>query len=805
MPPLRYAIRQLLHTPGFTVVALLILGLGIGVNAAMFSLLDALLFRDAPFPRADRVTLLVSRTPQGPRLEHSATEQREIREAQPAFAALTTYSVNRYVLAEADRPAERVMTINASAELWDTLGVQPMLGRAFTPEEATRGRNQVVVLSHRLWQQRYGGAADVLGRTLRLDGESVTIIGVMPPGFDYPRLWQGAELWRPLDFDDEQLAWRDYRVFRLLGRLGPSAALPQVEASLAAVAHQQATAFPDLYTGLRYEVVALNEALTNQLTRRISWLLLGLAGFVLLIACANLANLQLARACLRSRDLAIRSALGASRLRLITQQVVESVVIARGGGVLGLGLAGALNQVLERQLTLGGAPGALDLQLNATVVAVTFLVALATGIVFGLVPAWLRSRVDPNVVLKSQGRGTTSGRDSHRWREALVVAEISLALVLLSGAAIMQRGFAQFLQNESGWDDDRVLTAALPIPATRYPNSSDRVELFRTIERELQALPGVESAALASSLPVYGYNSDRQVLLEGQSPGESANLPRAFHVMVSESYFATMGIRLLAGDRFAPEIKSQDPPVIIVNEALAQQLWPGQSAIGQRLCSMDSGLPFWAEVIGVVSNVEAAAALGEPSTRFTVYKPIAQEAWGWTYLVLRSPVPASLTETLRRTMLQLDPDLPPDNISTVAQLVDYSQHNLRLAGQTLTAFGALGLLLAAVGVYGVLANLVAQRTGEFGIRIALGASSADILGMVLRQGLRLTAIGIGLGLVGAYGLGQFLHRSMPRLASIDWVALLAMALVLAAVGIGACLWPARRATRVDPLIALRDD
>ncbi len=805
MHPLRYALRQLAHSPGYTALALLILALGIGVNTAMFSLTEALLYRDAPFPQADRLAMIVSRTPAGPRFEHSASEDRELREAGPAFSALTTYRVTQYVLGEAGRPAERIVAVDASADLWPTFAVQPQLGRAFTPDEAGPGRNQVVVLSHRFWQQRYGGSAAVLGRTLRLDGETVTIIGVMPATFDYPQLWQGADLWRPLAFDAEQLEWRDYRVFRFVGRLATGTSLAQLNATLASVAHTQAAAFPALYAGLRYDVMPLTAALTSDLDRRTSWMLVALAGFVLLIACANLANLQLARAAARARELAIRSALGASRLRLIGQQLLESIAVACGGGLLGLGLGWSINRLLENRLTFGGAAGALDLELNPVVVALTFGLSLTTGILFGIVPAWLGSRVDTNAALKAQSRGTTAGRGSHRLRAALIVVEFTLALVLLGGAAIMYRGFSQFLQRDTGWDDDQVLSAALPVPGVRYPAYMDRVNLFRRVERELRTLPGVETAALASSLPIQGYTADRQVLLEGQSPADTPNAPRAHHVMVTSDYFRTLGIPLLAGETFREDIAPGDPAVSIVSAALAQQLWPGENPIGKRLCSIDSGQPYWTEVVGVARDVEAAAALGPSPTRFTVYKPMAQEAWGWVHIVLRGPAPVALAEPLRQAMQLIDPDLPPDNIASVAQFIDYSQHNLRLVGHTLTAFGALGLLLAAVGIYAVTTNLVTQRTGEFGIRLALGATPADIRRLVLRQGAALSGIGIGFGVAGALLLSLVLHRMMPRLAAIDPLAICTVALLLGAVGVGACLLPARRATRVDPLVALRED
>ncbi len=801
---LRQATRSLLKSPGCTCVALVTLALGIGVNSSMFSVVDALLFRSAPFPEPDRLVQLTATTSHGETRPFSYLEINEIRDQRSGFAALTTVWHTAFAVSEPGQPAERVAAAAVSADFFATFRVAPLLGRAFSPEEFQPGRNNVVLLSHRYWQQSYGAARDVIGRTMRLDAAVVTIIGVMPPEFDYRMLWGGCVLWRPLNFAPDQIQWRDYRTFDLIGRLAPGASPAQIGAQLAPVLATQAKQFPESYAAVRYTAAPLHEALMDTLGKRISWMLLGLSGIVLLIACANLANLQLARATAGLGELAIRAALGASRRRLIWQQMLESLVLAASGGAVGIALAFALNRIIDQNFVIGGSGGGLHLGLDPKILGLTFAVSLATGVLFGIAPAWFASRTDVNAALKQQTRGSSPGRGHHRVRQTLIVAEVALALVLLGGAAILQRGFAQMPERRTGWETERVITAMLPIPETRKEFATDpqRIVLFRKLEERLAAIPGVEHAALATSLPIFTYNGDRQILREGQSPGD-ANLPAAFHVMVTSDYFAALGIPLVEGQLFKRIIDPKDPRVIVINESLARALWPNGSAIGKRIGSMDSGKPYWAQVIGVVRDVDGAANTRHPSTPFQIYKPLAHEPWSGVWMVLRGPAPAALGETLRRAVAEVDADLAATGIGTVRQFVDYQQHNLFLAAKTLTGFALVGLVLAAVGLYGVISNLVAQRTGEFGIRLALGAQPADVLGLVLRHGLRLCTVGAAIGLAGAVALGKLLAALMPRVASVDLVALFAVTVTLFLTALGACWIPGRRATKVDPMIALR--
>jgi putative ABC transport system permease protein len=802
MTTLRYAIRSLLQSPGYTCIALITLALGIGVNTSMFSVVNALLFRTAPYPSANDVVQLTAQTRNGELRGFSEQEIREIRSQAESFSSLTAAAYAVFTLTEPGRPGERLQGVSLSSGMMDTFRVQPMLGRPFTAEEFEQGKNQVVLLSEGLWRTRFAADPGVIGRTLRLDGEPVTVVGVMPAVFDYRMYWGNVLLWRPLNYTPDQLNFRGYRQFPLIGRLKDSAAMAGIPAQLAPLATRLEKEFPQDYPGLRYQVLPLHEAAMDDVGRSISWMLLGLAGFVLLIACANLANLQLARATANVRDFAIRAALGASRSRLVVQQLAECVVLSLTGGALGFLVALWVNRMLERSILIGGAPG-LEITMDGRILVATLIVSLLTGIVFGVLPALFASRADVMSSLKSQARGSTGGRGQQRMRHALIVGEIALALILLGGAAIMNRGFSRMLERPTGWDTTRVLTAVLPVPETRYPTGDKRMELFRRIEDKLALLPGVEHAALATSLPLFNYTSDRQVFLDAPAGEAQVSPPVASHVMITPRYFDVMGIPLLEGQFFAPDLKVDGPPYMIVNEALARQFWPNESAVGKRLGSTTDGKTVWREIIGVVRDVEPAANFANPPTRLTVYRPLVQETWSYVNVVLRSQNPAALTESMSRVISEVDPDLALDQVGTIPDFVKRTQHNFMVVGKMLMGFAALGLALAAVGIYGVISHLVAQRTSEFGIRLALGARPLDVLVNVLQRGIWLSCIGVLIGLLGAYGFGRFLASIMPRLASSDPFALVAVAALLFGVTLIACWFPAWRATKVDPMVALR--
>ena len=798
---MKYAFRSLLKSPGYTIIALLTLALGIGVNTSMFSVVDTLLFRSAPYPNPQDIVSIQATTRGGRFYTFSATEIQELRAQISGLSSLTEQAFAASSWSEAGRPAERLVGVMLSSEMGDTFRTTPLFGRPFAPDEFQPGKNHVVLLSHSFWQARFAGDRNVLGRTMRLDGETVTVVGVMPPSFDYKLMWGPVAFWRPLNYTPDQLTFRGYRNTFLVARLAAGLSAENIVAQLSPLVARWEKEFPQEYSGLKFQVRPLHEAAMDSTGRAISWMLLGLSGFVLLIACANLANLQLARATTALRDFAIRAALGATRGRLIAQQLTECVIVSVAGGALGFVVALWINSLIERSILIGN-EASFKIATDTRVLVATLLVALVTGVLFGIVPAIFASRTDVVATLKSQGRGSTSGRGHHRMRHALIVGEVALALVLLGGAALMNRGFTRLLQRQVGWDTAQVVTGTMPLPEKRYTTPEKRIDFFRKLEDRLALLPGAEHVALSTAVPLFGYYNDHQVFADAEFSGRNDN-PTASFVMITPDYFATLGIPLREGRLFARDLERDGPPYIIINESLARRFWPKESAIGKRIGSTQNKEIEWREVIGVVADVEPVANVANPSTSLTVYKPLVQEPWSYANVLVRSRQPAALREAVRRVVSELDPDLPLDRVGTVPQLTDEANHNLIVIAKILVGFAALGLALAAVGLYGVISHIVAQRTSEFGIRLALGAEPRDILRHVLARGLWLTGIGLAVGLAGAWGLSRFLGAFMPRLVSADPLGLLMVSALLFVVAALASLIPARRATKVDPLIALR--
>ena len=800
---LRHAQRALFKSPGFTTVALLTLALGIGVNTAMFSLVNTLLFKSAPYPDPTRLVRVFRTSPQSQTWPHSAADLADLRGQSSSFEKFTSFSWATFSFAEPGQPAERIPGLSVGADFFTTLGVQPTLGRSFTAEELVPGHEQVIVLSHLLWQRRFNADPAIIGRSLRVDGQNVTVIGVMPEGVEYPLLWGRVDAWRPLALSAEQLKNRGNHWMNAIGRLKPGVSLAQAQTECSTLAARWAKDFADTNEGTGLRLVILHKSTMDQVGRSLSMLVMGLASFVLLIACANLANLQLARTALRARDFAIRAALGASRARLMRELLVESLTLSLTGGLFGFLLAQWLTDALARRILIGE-DTALTISVDLPVLLFTLVASLATGLLFGLMPAWHAARADVNTTLKQQARGSTGDRAQHRMRHGLIIAEVALALALLVGAGFFVRGLQRFTLQDNGWAQDHVLTATLNLPDSKY-GTDDRRRAFyaRALER-LAALPGVEHASLSSSLPVWAYNSSRDIVPEGRPLPARNQTPLAYYVSVSPGFFDVIKIQLLQGRLFPASLPPDSPRVVVVNESLARQFWPGENPIGKRLGSPDPGNKDWDEVIGVVRDVGFAGNLSTPDTRLQVYRPLDQEPWNYLSVALRTTAaPDTLISSLRSTIAAIDPDLPAYNIRTVQQSINRLAQNFQITNQLLIGFAFLGLLLAAIGLYGVIAGLVAQRTSEFGIRLALGAQTRDVLWLVLGTGFRLAAYGTVLGLLGSFALLRLFSTLIPALPGLDWLLIGATVLALLTVALFSCWLPARRATKVDPLIALR--
>lgn len=799
---LRLTFRQLAHTPGFTVVALLTLALGIGVNTATFSTLNAMLFR-TPYPNDGELVRIYRTSPQSQAWPHSAANILTHQERAKNFAGIAAVSFASFNLGEPGQPAERLRGLLVGGDFFPLLGIQPELGRTLTAEDDQPGRNNVIVISHALWLGRFGGDRTVVGRTLRLNGEPVTIIGVMPASFAYPQLWGQRDAWRPIAFTPSERENRGRNYLQEIARLKPGITLAQAQTEMNTLSRQLAAEFPGNNAGNGLRLMPLARSGQDEASRRITWFIQGIAGFVLLIACANLANLQFARQAARSRDHAIRAALGASRRQLMRSVLLESLVLALLGGGLGVLVAVWTNSLMGTTLTINGHRG-FSIPLDQRVLAFTLVASIGSGLAFGLLPAWLAGRTQVSAALKQGGRGSTAGRAQHRLRHALIVAEVALALVLLTGASYFARGLHGFLQLDPGWHANHLVSGTVSLRGKKYEDVAARRHFIEQLQAQVATLPGVEHATCSDGLPTYGYPSSRTFIVEGRQRPAPGREPLASVVEVLPDYFTTLGLRLREGRGFTADDAGDQPDRVVINEALARAFWPGESPLGKRIGNPDVEQPQWAEIIGVVSDARAAAAITPPDSTFQIYRPLLREPPSFLALALStSAQPDTLAPALRRIVAGIDADLAVYGVTTVRQDIAATLANLVIVAWLLSAFALLGLALAAIGIYGVIANAVVQRTNEIGIRVALGAQVRDILSLVLGQGLRLTLLGASLGLVGAWGVAQALRAVAPEFPAADILTTLAVAALLIGTAALACWLPARRAARIDPVTALR--
>ena len=798
---MKHALRSLLRTPGFTAIAVLTLALGIGLNTSMFSLMNLLILKPLPYPNSDQLARIYRTTPQNATAGHSASDYLELTRAIDGFAQLAAFRQWGYTLMPEGRPSVNLNALRVSASFLPTLGLKPQLGRWFTPEEDQPG-NHVVILSYDVWQAQFGGDPSVIGRSVRIDSEPTTVVGVMPPAFASVFLWGPADVLRPLGLTAMEKEKLGEMEMGLIARRPPHLPLDQFNARLATIARHLAEMRPKDRNEDGLHAVSLASVAHNPGTTAISGLLLALSGFVLLIACANLANLQLARAIARSHEFAIRAALGASRRRLLRPQVVESVVLSLMGGGLGILVAVWANDWISRRVSAQGVLK-LALSLDWHALASALAVSLVTGVLFGLVPAWRVSRVRVNDALKGGARGNTGDRAQHRLQQTLIVSQFASALILLACAVGFIRGVSQLTTVHPGWDESKIIQAVLNLPTAKYPTPQQTYAFYSRLEERLHALPGAENVTVAWTLPVFQYLTSRSIAVEGQPPATAGHEPVASINAVTPSYFATLGIKLQAGRNFTDADTLDSLPVAIINASLAKALFPGESAVGHRIGSPDPRNPGWYEIVGVVPDVERAIGAIPATTHFLLLRPLAQETWNYVTVAIRSSNPAALTESMRRAIAALDPDLAVQQFGTIEQVTRLVTGVASMITTVLVCFALLGLFLAALGLYGVIARIVVSRSPEIGVRIALGAQANDVVRMILFSGLRMILIGSGIGVALAVLIGWVLQKVSPGAAPVSGPLLLGVVGVLIAVGLFACWLPARRASRVDPLVALR--
>jgi predicted permease len=801
----RYAARMLARQPGFTAVAALTLALGIGANTAIFSVVEAVLLRALPYRHADRAVVLWESQRLGnlPRNVINPANFLDWRDQARSFDEMAAFADFRYNLTGVGEPEEVPAQI-ATPNLFALLGAGAELGRTFTPEDAKPGHDDVAILSHDLWRRRFGGAPDIIGRTLSLNGHGVTVIGVMPPGFQWfiqelSLTGKPAQIWVPLGLSAEQRVRRG-RYLQAVARLKPGVSLTRARAEMSAIAGRLESRYPSFNRGWGVRLVTLRDQLAGEI-RPALLVLLAAVGFVLLIACVNVANLLLARAAGRHKEIAIRSSIGAGRRRIIRQLLTESLLLALLGGALGLLLsrAGLAALVALSPPNLAGVGRAgLDLPVLAFTLGVTAL----TGIVFGLAPALEASRVNLSGALNESSRGNAGSARGRRLRDALVVAEVGLALVLLVGAGLMIRSFLRLQAVDPGFDAKGLLTMRVLLPAAKYPDDVRRIAFFRQAAARLRTLPGVVDAGAASALPFAGLGAATSFNIEGTSFKTEADKPTTDVRVVDEEYFRTLRIPLVAGRTFTAREAVEERKVAVINETMARKYFAGENPVGKRILVNMTAEPTYTEIIGVVGDARYAKLDGE--LRPMVYWPPPHLTYSAMTLVLRAAgAPADLAPAARREILAIDKDQPVADVRTMESWLAESLARTRFGTLLLGAFAGLALTLAAAGLYGVMSYSVAQRQSEIGVRMALGARAADVLRLVIRQGLALVLVGVALGLLGALALTRLLASLLYEVSATDPLTFAALALLLMAVSWIACYIPARRAARVDPLIAMR--
>jgi predicted permease len=801
---LRFGARMLRKQPSFTLIATLTLSLGIGANTAIFSIVNAALLRPLPFAQPERLVFLGEADAQGRPTAVSAADLNDFRRQSQSFELLAAHRGGGFTLTGAGA-SEFVSGVIVSPSFFATLRVRAALGRTFLPEEAQTGADLVVALSHQFWQRRFASSASIVGQKLTLNGEGYVVVGVLPPDFS---LWE-AEVWTP-GFSDGAPGNRADRSVGAIGRLKPGVRLEQAAAELNTIAQRLGREHPQTNQGWSVRLLPLREAWFGD-DRQTLLVLLGAAGLVLLIACVNISSLSLARASARSREMAVRTALGASRFRMLRQALTESLLLAALGGVAGLFIAHwSLRLIVAfipaNMLQFGVPGGAAAIRVDPAALLFTLAVILLAGLGFGLAPALQATQSQLSMALKEGGRSATVAAARLNLRRLLVVAEIALAMALLVGAGLLVRSFTQLKALERGFNPDNVLNLFINLPQARYRDEAQRAAFFsRAIER-LQALPGVEAVGATALLSARG----RAFAVEGWPQPSPGHEPKAVLRIASPDYFQTVQIPLHAGRRFTDQDAANAPGVCLINQTLARQFWPGEDPLGKQLRLL--GSPAAGDnltIVGVVGDVKESLDPRAPLSlepQPTLYRPYLQAPNAGMLLSVRAKSDQlSLTAALRREIGALDKELPITGLRTAREDMAESMARPRFNTLLLGCFAGVAILLAASGVYGVMAYEVSQRTQEFGIRVALGAQQRDIFKLVIVGGLKLTAIGLGLGLAGAAALTRVIAIQLYGIAATDLLTFVMTSLLLVIVALLACCAPARRAVRVDPLVSLRSE
>ncbi|HEY9402426.1 MAG TPA: ABC transporter permease [Pyrinomonadaceae bacterium] len=814
-----YGVRQLHKNSGFTAVAVLTLALGIGANTAIFSIINSILLRPLPFKDPDRLVLVWQTNPNvmdtAPTSYANMMDWKEQNRVFEDMAAWASYPTTKFSLIGTGDP-EQIQYALGSANLFGLLGVTPAIGRAFTAEEDKPGGEKVVMLSHALWQRRFGGDKTIIGKPLTLDNGSYTVVGVLPASFKFVSFPKEADVWIPITADPEQykIHVRSLVYLGVIARLKPGVTPEDAGTNMSSIARNISQENPDS-RNWDAKVVTLQKQVVGEI-RPALLILLGAVGFVLLIACANVANLLLARATGRHKEIAIRAAMGASRGRLIRQLLTESLLLSFVGGVVGLLLALWGTFFLARLpfsnssmfVPYSATPDQVGIDLK--VLGYTLLISLFTGLIFGLAPALQISKLDQYKALKEGGSKGGGSRRNRSFRSLLVVSEVALSLILLIGAGLLIKGFLSLQKVDPGFNPNNVLTLNTSLPRSTYQTNEMAARFYEQLLERVQALPGVKAAGAVTVLPFSNSDEGTGFYIEGQPKPDAGQGPLLHQRIISPGYFQAMGVGVRNGREFDHRDRADGQPTAIINETMARRFWPNQNPIGKRLAlttEVYQGGKFnldaaWREVVGVVGDVRHFGLASEPVAEAYIALPQSPER-EMTVVIRTSSDPLALAPAVRREVASIDKDQPVANIRTMDQIMSESLARPRFSFLLLTIFAGVALVLSAVGVYGVMSYSVGQRTHEYGIRMALGAQTRDMFTLVLKEGFMLAIIGIGVGIAGALALTHYLRSLLFGISATDPVIFVSISLMLIAITLLACYIPARRAMRVDPMVALR--
>ncbi len=808
---LRFGARLLLKNPGFTLVAIITLALGIGANTTIFSVINSLLLKPIPFPEAERIALVWQSQENDPNDRNivSAPNFWDWQKQNDVFEKMAILdSAGKGYSLSGDSDPERVSGLRVSAEFFDVLGVKPSLGRTFLPEEEKPGKHQVVVLSDSLWRSRYNADLAIVGKTVRIDSEDHTVIGVMPPSFEFSLYSPVRQLWVPVAYTEGDQD-RGSNSFLCIGRLKAGVTMEQARARMNIIGRALAEQYPK---DNAKETATIDPIIgfDTKDQQRVLFMLLAVAGFVLLIACVNVANLLMARGAARQRELSIRAALGASRARTIRQLLTESLLLAFAGG-----LSGILVAVWSSSLLLKVLPGDLmavpfrsiskaeGFPIDYKVLAFTWGITLLTGVIFGLAPALIFSKRNVNEFLQEGSRGTTGG--GARLRQGLVILEVALALVVLTGAGLMIQSMARLLNVTPGFDPDNLLVLSMSLPQENlYYGPPGHPQFARELKQQVGSIPGVVSVSAVSHMPIAGGSAGRGITIEGQ-PDPGNNQPGGKYTVICPDYFRTMGIKQISGREFTEQDSLGAPGVVVINETMAKRFWPNDDPVGRRIKIGDFNTEApWLTIVGITQDTKQRGL--DAQTRPEFFRPYNQAAWPVMTVVVRTAAsPATLIGPIKQALARVEPERAASGIRTMNEVISDSVGARRFPMMLLVAFSLVALMLAAVGISGVVSFAVTQRTREIGIRMALGAQKGSVIRLVLNRSMTAALIGVGVGLAASFALTRFLAELLYEVKPLDPFILATAAVILAVVAFLACYLPARRATKIDPIIALRSE